>query len=327
MDALTDLLRGVRADGALFHRTTLTAPWSLRFADGAALTLCTMAHGDGWIIPSDGAPLPLRHGDTAVILGPKPFRVVDELPDSDGPCQTPHTRSTDGLDAAGDPAPAGPATLIVGAYRAGADVGRRLPDALPPVLTVPGDEACDAVLDYLAAEVAAHGTDRQIVLDRLLDWLLACTLHAWFSRPEAHLPAWYHALGDPVVGTVLRAVHAEPARHWTVATMAAEAAVSRAAFARRFTALVGEPPSTYLTTWRMALAAELLATPELTIAAVARRVGYTDPFAFSTAFTRVRGITPSAYRAGHRDSAPEPRCQEAATGEQACDRTCPATVP
>ncbi|APU15024.1 MULTISPECIES: AraC family transcriptional regulator [Actinoalloteichus] len=307
MDALTDLMRGVRADGALFHRTILTPPWSLRFADGAPLTLCTMAHGNGWLIPDNGDPTPLHHGDTAVILGPAPFSVVDELPDPDGPHRARNPPPP------GGPESGGPTTLVVGAYRTSADVGRRLPGALPPVLTVPGDEECDAVLDFLAAEVAAHGAGRQVVLDRLLDWLLTCTLHAWFDRPETHPPAWYHALGDPVVGSALRAVHAEPARPWTVAAMAAEAAVSRAAFARRFSALVGEPPLTYLTAWRMAVAADLLTEPESTVAAVARRVGYTDPFAFSAAFTRVRGVTPSSHRSGRRDSPPEACGAEPAT--------------
>lgn len=118
---------------------------------------------------------------------------------------------------------------------------------------------------------------------------------------EARPPAGYHALGDPRIGHVLRLLHRRPARPWTVATLAAEAGMSRAAFARRFTALVGRPPLGYLTDWRMALAADLLRESAATVAEVARQVGYTDPFTFSAAFKRVRGTAPSALRRDRAD--------------------------
>ena len=101
-----------------------------------------------------------------------------------------------------------------------------------------------------------------------------------------------------MIGPVLRAMHAEPGRPWTVVTLAKVAGASRAAFARRFTALVGEPPLAYLTSWRMTLAADLLRRQGTSVASVASQVGYADGFAFSSAFKRVRGVSPSAYRAG-----------------------------
>lgn len=121
-------------------------------------------------------------------------------------------------------------------------------------------------------------------------------LRAWFSRPEAAAPAWYLALGDPVVGCALRLLQDDPAHPWTIADLAAKAGVSRAAFARRFTDLVGEPPMTYLTNWRLALAADLLRDSGPTIGAIARRVGYGSAFALSGAFKRVYGISPQEYR-------------------------------
>nr|CEL13722.1 Transcriptional regulator, AraC family [Kibdelosporangium sp. MJ126-NF4] len=152
-------------------------------------------------------------------------------------------------------------------------------------------------LELIVPETCPEQPGQQVVLDRLLDLLLVCTLRAWFDRAESDPPAWYRALGDPVIGPVLRAMHTDPGGPWTADSLASVANVSRSAFARRFTELVGEPPLAYLTDWRMTLAADLLRRESAPVAAVASRVGYADGFAFSSAFKRVRGVSPSAYRA------------------------------
>jgi AraC-like DNA-binding protein len=100
-----------------------------------------------------------------------------------------------------------------------------------------------------------------------------------------------------VVGGALRLMHADPARPWTVAELASETGVSRAALARRFHELVGEPPMSFLTGWRLTLAADLLREPGATVGSVAAQVGYGSGFALSAAFKRVRGMSPQAFRA------------------------------
>src|SRR5436190_8548094 len=94
------------------------------------------------------------------------------------------------------------------------------------------------------------------------------------------------ALTDPAISAALRDLHENPARSWTVAQLGARAGLSRAAFARRFTALVGQPPLTYLTWWRMTIAAQLLRGTDAPLAAVAARTGYTSEYAFANAFKR-----------------------------------------
>ena len=125
---------------------------------------------------------------------------------------------------------------------------------------------------------------------------MIAVLRAWFARPDAGAPAWYRAYSDPVVGKALRLIHNDPAHPWTVAGLAAETGVSRAALARRFSELVGEPPMTFLTDWRLSLAADLLLEPEATVGSVAYQVGYGSPFALSAAFKRVRGISPRQHK-------------------------------
>ncbi|MGB3351803.1 MAG: cupin domain-containing protein [Mycobacterium sp.] len=305
MDVFGDLFRGVRAHGSLFGSSTLTAPWALRFVDGAPLTLCTVIGGSGWIVPEHGSPEPLRAYETVVVRGPATFTFVDRLDTTAEPiacgefCATPEhggTRHRLGWSDT-DPGMADATTLIVGAYPVRGEISRQLLDVLPVVLRVEAGGTGDAVLDHLAAEVAADIPGQQVVLDRLLDWMLVCTLREWFDRPGGQPPAWWAAQRDPVAGHALRLMHAEPAAPWTVATLADRIGVSRSTLAKRFTELVGEPPLTYLTRWRMTLAADLLIEKqEATVAAVARTVGYSEPFGFSAAFKRVRGVNPSEFR-------------------------------
>jgi AraC-like DNA-binding protein len=111
------------------------------------------------------------------------------------------------------------------------------------------------------------------------------------------MPAsWLTALRDPLVSEALAALHGDVAREWTLADLAAQLAVSRATLARRFSALVGQAPLAYLTSWRMELAAFRLRSTSDPIGPVARSVGYSSEYAFNRAFTRVRGMPPGRFR-------------------------------
>ena len=311
MDALAGLLEGPRARGAFLLRSMLDPPWSLRIQDEAPLTLVAVVRGDAWVVPDDDPPVRLRAGDVGIILGPDPYTVADD------PATVPqvvihpgqHCTTPDGEDLAqamdlgvrtwGNSSD-GASVLLTGTYHMEGEISRRLLVALPTVLVLPEDAWDSALVPLLADEIVKDEPGQEVVLDRLLDLLLIAVLRAWFSRPEAAAPGWYRAQSDPVVGRALRMLHNNPAHPWTVAALAAETGVSRAALARRFTELVGEPPMTYLTSWRLALAADLLREPDATIGAVARRVGYGSPFALSTAFKRERGVSPKQHRAGAR---------------------------
>ncbi|MEU4271868.1 AraC family transcriptional regulator [Streptomyces sp. NPDC026092] len=314
MDALGSLLYEVRAEGALFSRNHLEPPWSVRFADRTPLTLVTMLRGSGLIDPGGGEPpVALGEGDVAVVAGSEPFSVGDEdgsgaapLYVREGPdrCTTADGEEISedivlGLRMCGNSAD-GPAVLLTGSYRVGGQVSERLLSALPRVLVVRPEGGPAPIMDLTADEIGRDDPGQQAVLDRLLDLLLLCTLREWFSRPEADPPGWYRALGDPVAGRALRLIHDRPARAWTVAALAEESGVSRATLARRFTELVGEPPMAYLTGWRLALAADLLARTDETVEAIARQVGYRSAFGLSVAFQRVHGTRPSHHRAAAR---------------------------
>ena len=149
--------------------------------------------------------------------------------------------------------------MLTGTYQLDGEVSQRLLRALPAVLVVRDQEWDCPVVPLLAAEIVKDEPGQEAVLDRLLDLLLISVLRAWFARPAAEAPGWYRAYSDPVVGRALGLLHHNPAHPWTVAALARECGASRATLARRFNDLVGEPPMAFLTSWRITLAADLLA--------------------------------------------------------------------
>jgi AraC-like DNA-binding protein len=307
MDSIAGLLDGPRARGAFLLRSSMDPPWSLRIADEAPLTVVATVRGDAWIV-ADAETIHLRTGDVAIVLGPDHYTVADDPGTAPqvliGPDQSCTTLSGDEVGAMTDlgtrtwgNSPDGEDVLLTGTYLLETEISRRLLAALPPLLVLCDDDWDSPLIALMADEIVKADPGQEAVLDRLLDVLLIAVLRAWFARPEANAPGWYRAHGDPVVGPALRLMQAEPARPWTVASLAAEIGVSRAALARRFHELVGEPPMTFLTGWRLTLAADLLREPGATVGSVADQVGYGSAFALSTAFKRVRGISPAQHRA------------------------------
>ncbi|WP_306661602.1 AraC family transcriptional regulator [Amycolatopsis magusensis] len=151
-----------------------------------------------------------------------------------------------------------------------------------------------AAIDLLAGELDRRKPGSCVALPSLLDLLLVYLIRSWMG--EATHGSWPGALGDPVTAAALRAMHSAPAAPWTNDRLAAEAGVSRATLARRFTAHVGRPPTAYLTWWRLILAAGQLRDTAGTLATIATRVGYGSPYALSHAFEREFGTTPGRYR-------------------------------
>jgi AraC-like DNA-binding protein len=318
VDDLTGLIDGPRARGAFALRVSMSAPWGIEIRDEAPMSVVVVATGEAHVVLADGGTTGLRPGDLALVRGPDAYRVLDEpdrpvdvviLPGQR--CASPTgesmtERMTLGPGSWGNAAD-GETTMIVGSYLGEGELGRRLLDALPGVVTVARADGAspttDALVALLSQELGQERPGQRVVLDRLLDVLVVAVLRTWAQSPEAAGLPWAAALADPEIADTLRRLHAEPARAWSVAELARAAGLSRAAFSRRFTQVVGEPPIAYLTRWRMDLAADLLSEGGATVAAVGRAVGYPDPFAFSAAFKRQRGRSPRAFRT-HRPPSP-----------------------
>jgi AraC-like DNA-binding protein len=144
-----------------------------------------------------------------------------------------------------------------------------------------------------ARELRAGG---ETIITRLADILVIQAIRTWIAQDPAARTGWLGALRDQRVGRALALIHGEPERGWTVASLAEEAAMSRSAFAARFTALVGEPPMHYLTRWRMQVAVTRLSEDDTPLAVLANDLGYQSEAAFNRAFKRFAGMTPGAAR-------------------------------
>lgn len=307
MDTLTDVLTHIRSSGALVGRTLANPPWCTTFAEQASLSLVTMLRGEAWIIDGDESHELFPH-DIAIVVGPSPFNVTSDPTANPAPMyvQTQtgvcfaddgvHSESialgarTCGLQLDADDA------MLTGSFTVTGRIADRLLNALPRVLVVPRAVQRTAALQLLEAEILREEPGQQAILDRLLDLVLAGALRDWFALPEAKVPGWYQASSDPIVGAALTAMHDAPHRAWTVEALARQALVSRATFARRFTDLLGEPPMSYLSGWRLCLAADLLERTDATVESVAHEVGYSSGYSLSTAFHREYGVRPSRHR-------------------------------
>lgn len=307
MDALTDVLNHIRSSGALLGRTLANPPWSATFAERASLSLVTMLRGEAWIVAGAGSH-PLKPQDIAIVVGPDPFTVTSD-PEANPTPMYVQTETGVCYDDAGNTAEGialGTRTcgmqldaddaMLTGSFTVTGRVADRLLSALPRVFVVPQAAQRTAALQLLEAEILREEPGQQAVLDRLLDLVLVGALRDWFALPAVKAPGWFRASADPVVGPALAAIHEVPHQPWTIELLARQAHVSRATLARRFTDLLGEPPMSYLTGWRLCMAADLLERNDATVESVAREVGYSSAYSLSTAFHREYGVRPSRYR-------------------------------
>jgi AraC-like DNA-binding protein len=304
MDGLGHLLSGPRAREAFLLRMVMEPPWSVRIEDDPALTLLAVARGSMWVTGGLGEPIEMNAGDVMVVQGGPIYTVADH---PSTPSQVTVRKGNECYDPEGrlvaqsmslgirtwGNSHNGSTVLLVGTWEAAAEAGRPLLSSLPPFLMLRRDEWNAALVDVLGAEMVQDRPGQEVVLDRLLDLVLVTAVRSWLAE-QAAAPGL--AASDPVVDHVLRLMHHSPEHPWTIASLARDAGVSRAALARRFTEAVGEPPMTYLTGWRLSLAADLLTATDRGIEQVAREVGYGSPFALSAAFKRVRGLSPQQHR-------------------------------
>ncbi|PZF84341.1 AraC family transcriptional regulator [Jiangella anatolica] len=301
MDPLSQVVAVMRTGRPHSLRLQAAGTWGWRYPEVRGAAFHVVLQGSGWLRPDSGDPVRLSAGDVVLF----PHGTGHGL--SSGP-STPLTELCEGdsghrVLAAGTQADAPELVVLCGQYLLDRDRPHPMLAALPDVVLLPNrlgrHPSLHAAVELLGREVEAPEAGSDLVVPALLDVLLLYVLRAWFSGTDCagtHTAGWGAALSDDAVAAALAVIHASPERPWTVESLGAVAGLSRAAFARRFSALVGTAPLAYLTWWRMTTAARLLAETDLPVGAVARRVGYASEFAFAAAFKREYARPPGRYR-------------------------------
>jgi AraC-like DNA-binding protein len=314
-DALSSALEHLRLQGALFFRSELTEPFAfesspLALADalvpgGDRLTLFhIVAFGSCWVAVDDGVRYRADAGDVIVMPYGDHYVMAGE---GSAECVS--------ILALLDPLPwavlpvlrlggGGRRTEIVCGYLHSTDpLFDPTMRALPPVFVVrlpagPAAGWVQASIDYAMAEaVPPSNRSPNVIATRLPELVLIEVLRTHLATAPAIEHGWMAALRDPVLAPALALLHRQPQRRWTVAQLATAVTTSRSTLDDRFRQVLRQSPIRYLTGWRMHLAMELLATSELSVSMTARRVGYDSEEAFSRAFKREQGASPSHWRA------------------------------
>jgi AraC-like DNA-binding protein len=316
-DPVTDALRQLRLQGAIFLRAEYREPWSyqsltgpetaaiLRPGTDRVILFHVVASGTCWVSVGDGERHWARAGDVIVLpygdqhtmggVGDAQAVALESIMEAPPWTRMPVIRHGRG----------GEQTDIVCGFLHSQDV---LFDPVlrvfPPVFAVrppegPAAEWVRANVDYALTQAEASPLGPDAVPTRLPELLLTEVIRIHLASAPAIDTGWLAALNDPVLRPALAALHAEPQRRWTVPGLAAASASSRSLLDQRFREVLGRSPIRYLTEWRMHLAEDLLATTDLGVAAIARRVGYDAEEAFSRAFKRSHGASPAHWRGQH----------------------------
>ena len=309
-DPLSDVLRVVRLDGAFFYAVEASAPWSVeavaakellpRILPGAEhlISYHILTAGRCWGGLIEEPPVALEPGDVLVFPHGDPHRMssapalrMRSAADGATPARYPETVTLgDGGRVT--------ATFVCGFLGCDRRPFNPLLSTLPRRLHLRGFS--NGWLQSFAHQVVEESGTRRAgadsVLTRLAELMFVEVLRRYIETLPPGQRGWLAGLRDNVVGRGLGLLHGAPAHPWTVDELAGSVAMSRSAFADRFTALVGQPPMQYLAQWRMQLAAGRLATGNAKLAAIAEEVGYDSEAAFSRAFKRLMGVSPAAWR-------------------------------
>jgi AraC-like DNA-binding protein len=317
VDALSDVLKSVHLQGAVYLNAEFTAPWCIRgelglqsvrdrlegaehvaffhfLTEGACKVRLVdskqaydAAAGDLILFPQEG-----RHlmGSDLHLAPMEREASCEPLP---GAAPEVYSMRHGGGGA--------PTRFVCGYLALSRSAFRPLLEALPGMLVIRmGDGPAAGMLHELfragVRESLAQGPGASSTLAKVADLLFVEAMRRYMEQLPPGGKGWLAAARDPQVGRALTLLHGEPARAWTVDDLAREVALSRSALGERFTSLVGEPPMQYLTRWRLALAAQILRDGRDPIARIAEKTGYESEAAFSRAFKREFGVPPASWR-------------------------------
>ncbi len=313
MDVLSEVLRVVRLEGAVFFNGEFTAPWCLSSKLSPDVAHC-LAPGAGHLILfhfltegrafarlpdgtreelSAGDIVVLPHGDAHFLGNGSPEKPVDSF-------QTFAKNLTQGLKVAHFGGGGETTKFVCGYLACEPRLSEVFLAGLPSIMKVRvANEPTDQWLEHaIRFSVSGSGSNAgsNLVIAKLSEVLFVETLRRYINTLPPGETGWLAGARDPVVGQALTLLHREPAHPWTILSLAKRAGLSRSRLAERFSHFLGESPMAYLAQWRLKLGAEMLQTTEESVAEVAAAVGYGSEAAFNRAFKREFDCPPAQFR-------------------------------
>lgn len=317
MDALSDALRVLRLNGAVFLDAEFTEPWCVisdprsnnslmaGAPDIVFFHVLTEGRCKAKLTEKEGQTVELAPGDLIMLPRGSRHLMGSNLELAPVLADT-IVRPGEGGMLRIDHGGGGEKTRFVCGYlRCDERLCGPMLESLPAILRVPlGDGPATAWLTGLlqagTRESAAPRPGSETVLAKLSELLFVEAMRRYIELLPVEQRGWFAGLGDRFVGRALALMHEQPNRDWSVDELAANVGLSRSALAQRFTDYIGQPPMQYLTRWRLTIAAQRLRSEQTTLARVAEDCGYDSEAAFNRAFKRALGTTPAAWRKGAR---------------------------
>lgn len=300
MDPLTDLISLLRPRTALLGSLLGTGQWGVRSPYYPDPSFFLVTEGDCWFQQDDGDPIQLRQGDYLLVARPLSATFVSDL--------GVETVLTDAAFKAlhgddftiGDGSNGARTTHIIGGlFLCDPTNVTLLTELLPPTIHIQSSagitDRLRSIIAIIAEESRSEWPGKELILSRLVEIMLIEALRRQSSEQNPPIKGLLAGLADPQLASALRQIHADVGRDWTIAELAASVGMSRSSFARHFTAAVGAAPVEYLLEWRMALAKDALLHGNKPLTEIAFDIGYQSASAFSTAFSRIVGCSPTQY--------------------------------
>lgn len=298
MDPLSDVLSLLKPQSSISAGLDAGGDWAIRFSGHEGIKFNAVMRGACWVsIEGDPEPHRMEEGDCFLLTKGRPFSIATDLSLDPIDASTIYRNARDGIATCNG---GGDYFLIGGRFTFAAEHADVLFDALPPLVHVRKASSQASVLRWGLDQLTAELRDRRpggfLMSEHLAHIMLVQVLRIYLAEQQQVGVSWLHALGDRQMSKVVGAMHADPARRWTLEALAEVAGMSRSSFAQRFKQIVGVSPIEYLTRWRMLIAGDRLRNSDQSVAAIAQSIGYESESAFSTAFKRTMASSPRQFQ-------------------------------
>lgn len=293
VDPLTEVIALLQPRAVFSKAISGAGRWGVRYADFGQPSFCAVLEGACRLVVDGERPVTLQAGDFVLLPSTPGFTMSGFEPVEPVRIDPKATPAPTEEVRHGTPDGRPDVRILGGYFEFDSSDAALLVSLMPALVHVRGVERLSTLVHLVGDECAAERSGRDLVLERLVEILLIEALRST-SHDEAP-PGLLRGLADAQLAPAIRQMHGQLSRSWTVAQLAKTAALSRSTFFERFTRTVGVRPMEYLLAWRMAVARDLLRRPDVRIAEVAERVGYSSASTFSTAFARYTGQPPSHY--------------------------------